>query len=141
MGVLKWLGFDTKKTPNISKPREMVFRFLPDGQVVWFEQSGSEFMNNGYLGNHAIFTIQDWKSKKVASCPPILYEIKDDKEYKRYRMLLKDSTPESLLRSQDIKRKALEEVENNSNLISESEMLFSFNVSETKLIISSGPHR
>ena len=36
---------------------------------------------------------------------------------------------------------SFEDVENNSNLISESEILFSFKVSETKLIISSGPHK
>lgn len=94
-----------------SKPKEMIFRFLPTGQVVWYSAKGQEYMDKGYLGNHVVFSIVDWIARKVASAPPILYEVKDEKEHKRYKNLLKEATPESVFTASMMKHKALEEVD------------------------------
>lgn len=93
-------------------PIEMLFKFLPNNQVVWYADNSEELMNKGYLDNHAVFTIVDWLCKKVASAPPILYEVRDKKSYNLYRALLKDATPESVQNAKLLKLKALVEVEN-----------------------------
>lgn len=98
--------------PGNNLPKEMVFRFLPNGQVVWYDSSDQgTILQKGYLGNHVVFSIADWIAKKVATVPPILYQVKDEKAHKRYKSLLKDPTPESLMRALDLRGKALEEVE------------------------------
>lgn len=97
--------------PVSNKPKEMIFRFLPSGQVVWYGNKGQDYMDKGYLGNHVVFSIVDWIAQKVASAPPILYEVKDEKEHKRYKSLLKEATPESVFAASMMKHKALEEVD------------------------------
>jgi len=102
-----------KTTPaNTNRPLEMQFRFLANGQVQWFPRNAEEFITNGYLGNHAIFTIQDWKCQKVASAPSLVYEKRDEKTYKKYKNFIKGRTEESFMRARDIKHKALTEITN-----------------------------
>lgn len=96
---------------GISRPMEVSFRYLPNNQVIWFDDNQEELLNQGFLGNHAIFTIVDWKAAKVASAPPLLYEKKDDREFKKYNALMKSGTREGFMRAADIKIKALVEVE------------------------------
>lgn len=110
MGLFDFLR--VKKASTGSVPRQMILRWMANGQVAWFPDDTQSMIDNGFLGNHAIFTIQDWKSSKVASCPPIVYEIKNEKAYKQYRLMLKDATRDSLRRAKDLQHKALDEVEN-----------------------------
>jgi len=115
MRVLDWfIKPPVKATPIVpvySAPMEMIARFLANGQVVWFDNNAEGNIKEGFLGNHIIFTIQDWKSSKVASAPPLVYEIKDEKTYRKYRAFLADASVDSFRRSQDMKIKALEEIE------------------------------
>ena len=97
---------------GVSRPVEMQFRFLPNGQVIWYAADQGAMLEYGYLDNHVVFTVANWKANKIASIPPILYAVKDKREYKKYRLLLSDATPESLEASRYAKYKALEEVEN-----------------------------
>lgn len=113
MGVLEWLGVNKKsqsKNTGSSRPLEMMFRFSANGQVQWFPRNPDEFIKNGYLGNHAIFTIQDWKCQKVASAPILVCEKKDEKTYKKYKSFLSGKTEESFLRARDVRHKALVEI-------------------------------
>ncbi len=103
--------FNKKAVNKNSVPRQMILRFMSNGQVAWFSDDTQSMIDNGFLGNHAIYTIQDWKSGKVASCPPIVYEVKNEKAYKLYRSMLKNATRESLMRAKDLQYKALDEVE------------------------------
>jgi len=80
-----------------NRPLEMQFRFLANGQVQWFPRNSEEFITNGYLGNHAIFTIQDWKCQKVASAPILVYEKRDEKTYKKYKNFIKGKTNKCLI--------------------------------------------
>ncbi|MCF2517137.1 phage portal protein [Dyadobacter sp. CY351] len=93
-------------------PMEMMFRFTGDNQVVWYADGGSNLIKKGFLENHVIYTIQDWKCSKVASVPPVLYRVKNAKAYKKYRALLQNPTDESLIQARIEKYKALEEIEN-----------------------------
>lgn len=97
--------------PAYASPMEMILRFMANGQVQWMPNNAQSNIDNGYLGNHAVFTIQDWKSSKVASAPPLIYEVKDEKTYKKYRAYLAANTVDSFRRSQDLKVKALHEIE------------------------------
>lgn len=115
MGFKDFLGLRKPapivQLPSYSKPMEMIISFAANRQVIFFDNSGQGNIDEGFLGNHIIFTIQDWKSSKVASAPPLIYEVKDEKTYKKYRAYLSDPTIDSFRRSQDLKIKALEEIE------------------------------
>lgn len=106
----KWGKTKAKKIGSV--PQQMILRFLPSGQVMWMPDNTETWIEQGYQGNHAVFTIQDWKSAKVASCPPIVYEVTDEKSYKLYKAMLKNPTRESLLRAGDLRRKSMREVAN-----------------------------
>lgn len=121
MGFLgDWFNLNKKaKSPNgngVSKPVKMQLNVVGPGQVVWSVINGENFIENGYLGNHAIFTIQDWKSQKCAMAPPVAYEKRDSKTFKQYKALLTSSTPDSFLRARDIRHKALNEIEDHEIL-------------------------
>lgn len=116
MGFLgEWFNLNKKGKSNggigVSKPLRMQFNIVGPGQVTWSLLNGENFLENGYLGNHAIFSIQDWKSQKCAMAPSIIYEKKDSKVFKQYKSFLTNSTPDSFLRARDIKHKALRELE------------------------------
>lgn len=111
MGLLDYFRPKPVQQPRYALPMDMIGRFLANGQVQWMQYDAQGLIDNAYLGNHIIFAIQDWKSSKVASAPPLLYEVKEEKSYRKYRMYLKDATYDSFRRSQDIKTKALVEVE------------------------------
>jgi len=98
------------KVPTESRPIQMQVNFVGSGQVVWSVIGSESFIDNGYLGNHAIFSIQDWKSQKCATASPLVYQKKDEKTYKKYKSFLKNPTIDSFRRAQDIKHKAMVEI-------------------------------
>jgi phage portal protein BeeE len=97
----------------IPTPMQMMFRFVGDGNVAWYSEGGDTMIKKGFLENHVVYTVQDWKCQKVASVPPVLFRVKNKKSYQKYRALLKNATPESVQQAQIERYKALEEVENN----------------------------
>ncbi len=101
---------------SVSRAVEMQFRYLGDNQMIWYSKDREELLKKGFLDNHAIFTIQDWKAQKVASAPPLLYEVKDQKSYKKYRHMSKNTTYDGFMRAQDFKLKALVEIEDSQIL-------------------------
>lgn len=111
MGVLDRLFKKASKPSGVSRPLEMTWQFLPDGQVVWFSNEGDGLINDGYLRNHVVWTVQDWKAQKVASAPPLLYKIRNEKEYRKYRGQMKSVNYKNFHAIRDLKFKALEEVE------------------------------
>lgn len=102
-----------RRQPKVSvpsRPVEMQWRFLADDQVIWFPNDGAGFIENAYLGNHILWAIENWKASKVASAPPLIYKVVDEKAYKKYRMLMKDVNHENFHSIHGLKKKALEEV-------------------------------
>jgi phage portal protein BeeE len=104
------------KAQAVSRPLEMQWRWLPNGQVVWYAHDGDGMIKNCYLGNLPVWTILDWKAAKVASAPPLLYKVKDEKKYRKYRTLMKDVNYKNFHQIHDLKLKALEEVEDHELL-------------------------
>ena len=75
---------------------------LPPGMLTYIQ---------AYLENDIIFAVQDWKAKKIASCPPVLFRVRNRKAYALYRELrLKTDLP-SQLKAKVQKQAALEPVE------------------------------
>ena len=120
MGIVDRLAqfYGTDRTKAVrplsgtSRPLEMIFRFAPNAPVAWYQDTGTDFVNNGYLGNHIVFSIQDWKSQKVSIAPPMLYKVVNEKAHRKYKALLKsDDRRKGLSEAMRLKGQALEEVE------------------------------
>jgi phage portal protein BeeE len=94
-----------------SRPIEMQWRFLAEDQIIWYASDGEGMIENAYLGNHVLWAIANWKASKVASAPPLIYKVVDEKAYRKYRMLMKDVNHTNFNSIHDLKRKALEEVQ------------------------------
>lgn len=137
--------FRSKPQPKASEPVQMIFRWLPDGQVVWYADGGQSMIDNAYMNNHVVWTVQDWKASKVASAPPLVYKVKDEKAYNKYRYLMKSVDPGKFSQIHGLKKKALEEVEDHkvidllnkpNSLMSRYEMFYGLTV--YKDIVGSG---
>lgn len=116
MGFLgDWYKLRTKAKDSgsigLSQPLRMQFRFVGANQVVWSTANSENFIENGFLDNNAVFTVQDWKSQKCATARPIVYQKRDEKSYRKYKALLTSATKESLQWARDMQHKALEEIE------------------------------
>lgn len=102
------------QVPAFYSPMEMIGSWLANGQVAWFSADSTGLIKETFMDNHVVFTIQDWKSSKVASAPPLLNEIKDEKAYKQYRQYVKSISSSkddtNFLRARDLRHKALTEV-------------------------------
>lgn len=61
----------------------------------------------GFLGNHYVYTIQDWVARQIAKAPPIVYEVTDQKSYGIYKHL----SPLQKADSYTLRRKAIAEVD------------------------------
>jgi len=109
--------FDYKKSAKqsmgvgLSQPLRMQFRFVGAREVVWTGANSDHFIENGFLDNNAIFTVQDWKSQKCATARPLVYQKKDEKSYRKYKSLMTNATKESIQWARDMRHKALEEIE------------------------------
>jgi len=111
MGILEWMGITKKAKSSSPLPLVMELGIVGGSQVIWTLASGENFLQGGYLDNHVIFSAQDWKSSKCATPPPLVYQKKDEKEYRKYKSLLSEPTSDSLMRARDIRHKALEEIQ------------------------------
>lgn len=109
MGILDLFRRSPKVVPP-SRPVEMQWRFLAEDQIVWFASDGEGLIENAYLGNHILWAIENWKASKIASAPPIIYKVIDEKAYKKYRTLMKDVDYKNFNAIHGLKTKALEEV-------------------------------
>ncbi|MCF0059957.1 phage portal protein [Dyadobacter chenwenxiniae] len=95
---------------GVSQPLRMQFRFMGVNQFVWNTVTTDDFVENGFLGNGVVFTVQDWKSQKCATARPLVYQKRDEKSYRQYKSFLTNPTKDSFLRARDIQFKALEEI-------------------------------
>lgn len=84
-----------------------VFRWVNEGTPI-IDADGFDYINNGYNAVGAVYEAVDIITKKVVSCPRIVYRVKDQKEYKKYLNLSKSQAtmPQALI----AKAKGLEEV-------------------------------
>lgn len=69
------------------------------------------YINKGYSYNADLYSIVRMINEKIASCPIILYEVKNESSYQKYKSLMKGVTPESFLKAQQIRVKSLAQVD------------------------------
>jgi len=114
MGLFDFLKKDitgrSRGVSEVNRPTSMLFNFLPDGTVVWYSDTSGDLLQQGFLNNHVVFSIMDWIGQKVSACPPVIYKVKNDKAFAKYKSLLVNPTPLSVKQALDIRHKALEEV-------------------------------
>ncbi len=60
----------------------------------------------GYLENHFVYTIADWKAAKLAEATPLVYEVKDEKSFQTYRNLPLHQKADAYA----LRRKSVEEI-------------------------------
>lgn len=105
-----------KPKPSNPTPQEVLFRYLPGGQVLWYSGEGKQLLEEGYLGNNAVFTVMDWIGQKIAEAPIVLYEVQNKKAFTKYKALMKDPV-KNMTEASLWKQKALTEVEDPNNEI------------------------
>lgn len=111
MGLFDFLKKDINgQAKRTNRPTEMLFRFMPGSEVSWFSSDSSNLLVEGFLNNHIVFHCMDFIGQKVASCPPVISKIKNDKAYSKYKAMLTNPTPSSVKRAMDLRYKAFEEV-------------------------------
>lgn len=112
MGLLDWLQRKAgSRNSVVSRPLEIMWQWSADGQIIMFSGDNQKLVDDAYLYNHVVWTVQDWKASKVATAPPLLYRIKNEKEYKKYRAQMKGVTHKNFGHIHDLKMKALVEVD------------------------------
>lgn len=57
------------------------------GQLVSNLQNTDEYVRNGYMANAVVYSIISFSARKFASVPPYVYEVVNEKEFKRYKAL------------------------------------------------------
>lgn len=123
MGALEWLGFGTKKK-SIQVQDQQIIRLVFNGELggykplIYFSDNTETYIEQGFLGNHVVFTITDWCARKMASVEPLVYKIKSKKATKKYNEFQKNFNPHNAIRISQLKKKAfeLEEVESGNTL-------------------------
>lgn len=85
--------------------------YLITGKSVSVLPANSLNYIRAYLENDIIFAVQHWKSKKIASCPPVLFQVKDKKKFRKYMELRSKSDIQSQLRAKELKEQSLEPVD------------------------------
>lgn len=69
------------------------------------------YINKGYAYNADLYAIVSMINEKIAGCPIVLYEVKNEGAYQKYKSLMKGATPESFVKAQQIRIKSLAQVE------------------------------
>lgn len=103
--------------PKNPRPEEVLFRFLPGGQTLWYSGEGNELLTKGFLDNHVVFTVMDWIGKKIASAPIVLYQVKSERALRKYETMMKNAKGAMPKEAAAWKAKALIEVEDENHEI------------------------
>ncbi|WP_077920401.1 phage portal protein [Spirosoma sp. 209] len=81
-----------------------------------FPAENPVLLQQGYMENHYVFTIADWKAQRLAMAPPIQYEVKDQKSYRKFKAY----TPYQKANEYVLRSKALAEVEDERDVVNQS---------------------
>ena len=87
------------------------YRLLGGQPLVFLSTDGIKQIEEGFIENNAVYAVQDWKVRKAAAVPFVLYKIKSKQKAARYKALLKDATEHSIVKAMQIKSQAMELVE------------------------------
>lgn len=108
---MKIFGYEIKK----AKP-------LPNGsqyhgfKTMITDSNANNYVQQGLLGNADVYSIVTLSSRKFSSIPIYVYDIRDKQALKQYKTLMSNPTKASLERASLLRRKALGEADDNSDL-------------------------
>jgi HK97 family phage portal protein len=89
-----------------------VWVFNTDGTKILISDSKGDYMKEGFGSNSVVYSIIRHISDKFASLPFYLYEVKDSKQYSRYKAMSRGlDTGASLIEYERTRKKALREVD------------------------------
>jgi HK97 family phage portal protein len=110
MGIKSFLfGVETTQAATSLYDRNM-FQWTNNGQPVYFADDRTTYIQEGYENVGAVYECVDLILKKVVACPVIVYEIKDEQKYQKYRNLLESGTVENKALALSMKASVLSEV-------------------------------
>lgn len=86
--------------------------FAPVGNMAsYLTDNYTSYVNKGYAYNSDVYSIVSMINEKIASCPILLYEVKDEKGFEKYKSLIKGATPESFGKAQQLRAKSLNQIQ------------------------------
>lgn len=100
--VAKYVG-------GIQMYQQALFKWLGKDYPI-FEAEDFDYVRDGFMSVGAVYECVDLISKKIASCPRIVYEITDNEKYKKYKSLIKSIKIESLQEAMMLKAQSMKEV-------------------------------
>lgn len=104
----------SKALNGFNIPIQQSYNLINNGLVVYADNKES-YIKNAFLINSTVYSIVSQISKKFASIPLVVYEVKQDsqskKHFERYKCLRKDFDPKSLLNLEMLRKKSMDEVE------------------------------
>jgi HK97 family phage portal protein len=87
--------------------------FNSDGSKILISDSKNDYLNEGFGSNSTVYSIIKQISDKFATLPFILYEVRNKKEFDRYKSLSANLKHNSnLIQLEKLRTKAMDEVEN-----------------------------
>jgi HK97 family phage portal protein len=107
-------GRSSKALNGFNIPIQQSYNLINNGLVVYADDKQS-YIRNAFLINSTVYSIVSQISKKFASIPLIVYEVKRGdqakKDFERYKCLRKDFDPQNLLALKMLQIKSMDEVE------------------------------
>ena len=95
---------------SAEKYKEVFYQYLK-GQPIYQLDNATNYITKGYQQNEDVYSIVSKIAQKCAMAPVILYEVKDEKALKQYKLKKQGNTPESYFDAMQLQKKALKEVE------------------------------
>lgn len=117
MGLFDFLRAKQPQQPLVvqksidPKIAQMLFSHIGK-QPLFSEDSMQEYVDKGYQYNADVYSIVSLITRKAATAPPILYEVKDDRAFQKYKAFTANlSKPSDIAEALNLRAKALVEVD------------------------------
>jgi HK97 family phage portal protein len=117
MGLFDFLRAKQPQQPLVvqksidPKIAQMLFSHIGK-QPLFSEDSMQEYVDKGYQYNADVYSIVSFITRKAATAPPILYEVKDDRAFQKYKSFSANLTkPSDIAEANHLRAKALVEVD------------------------------
>lgn len=85
MGFFSNLFNASKQKAQSNTP--LSFPIIGNGGINWLADNSQQYITNAYAGNPVIYSIVKQISEKMSAVPFYFYEVKDNKQLKRYKTL------------------------------------------------------
>lgn len=96
---------------------QMIFNHIGKAPV-FGEDTFQTYVEKGYQYNADVYAAINLITRKAATAPPILYEVKDDRAFQKYKAFTSNiSKSQDVAEALHLRTKALEEVSNNNPIV------------------------